>query len=152
MTVETKLVLDTSLCGVLADSPVFFAGCNMVRRMYETDLHDLSISNTGIKTNMRGLWNGGYLLPLDCYSTPTGESLGIHLRKVGREMYLRVNPFSLQQYTAETVEERPAVERYLLTSVPLLPGTTEYPQYLPARKLLPAVRVHSLQITLPEEI
>jgi hypothetical protein len=44
------------------------------------------------------------------------------------------------------------MEMYLLASMPLLPGSTEYQRFLPAWKLLPAMRVHSLQIKLPLEI
>ena len=46
MSLSERTALDTSLCGVLAENHGYFAGCSMVKRIYETDLYELSISTS----------------------------------------------------------------------------------------------------------
>jgi hypothetical protein len=90
--------------------------------MHQTDLRELAFTNIGIRTRLRILFNKssdcGYVLPLNCYSTITGSSLGIRLCKVGREQYLRQDPWKLLEYATGTLEDKKPVERYLLTSIP----------------------------------
>jgi hypothetical protein len=123
---DSDMAAQNMLSGVLAESPTEFVDCGTIKLMHQTDLREVAFTNIGIRTRLRTLFsksqNHGYVLPLNCYSTVTGGSLGIRLCKVGREQYLRQNPYKLLEYATGTLEDKRPVERYLLTYIPSITG------------------------------
>jgi hypothetical protein len=147
-----------ALSGVLASSPADFYESGIVKRMHLTDLRDFAFTSVGIRTRLRNLWAAGYgyVLPLNCYSARSGRSLGLRIRKVGREQYLREGPYNLLEYPTGAFEEKRPVERYLLTTLPSLPGVSDRlnrdARFQSAEKLLPLLRLNPVHVKLPQDV
>jgi hypothetical protein len=155
---ENGVIDAWALSGVLAKSPADFYEGGIVKRMHLTDLRDFAITSVGIRTRLRNLWAAGYgyVLPLNCYSAITGRSLGLRIRKVGREQYLREGPYDLLEYATGAFEEKRPVERYLLTAIPSIPRVSDRldrdARFQPAHKLLPLLRLNPIHIKLPRDV
>jgi hypothetical protein len=155
---EDKTGDQWALSGVLAKSAADFYAGGLVKRMHLTDLRDFAITSVGIRTRLRNLWAAGYgyVLPLSCYSSITGKSLGLRLRKVGREQYLREGPYDLLEYATGAFEEKRPVERYLLTVLPSIPGASDHlnrdARFQSAEKLLPLLRHNPVHVKLPQDV
>ncbi|KAI4621110.1 uncharacterized protein J4E87_006738 [Alternaria ethzedia] len=144
-----------TLTGVLARSPQEFSNGHTVGRMYRRETHDFSITNVGIKTRLRNLWapDYGYVMQLNSYSGLTGKYLALRLRKIGPEMYLREGPYDLLEYATGAFSERRPVERYLLTTIPVIPRFSERldpsARFQHAGKLLRFMRRSPVRVKLP---
>jgi hypothetical protein len=138
------------LCGVLAKSAAMFEDCNEYKSNQHGEYRESSVTNIGVKIRARVLGRSlsakegrGYILPLNC--TMHGRSLGLRLRQVGYDEYLRANPFSLFQYDEDRLQSTRPAERNLLTALPkeLFPISTLIEH---ESKLLPSRRTHMLRI------
>ena len=145
--VHLRYLTEPVLCGVLAHSPEDFAGCGDCESGVD-GLRSSSTSNTGIKihTRMHLLRIGttdkyGYVLPI---ASRHKGYLGIKLRQVDHEQYLREDPYTLLEYY-ESDNMVPPVERYLLTKVPRFPRQLQQ-RYALSRVLLPERRFYLLQL------
>jgi hypothetical protein len=147
---------DKFLCGVLATSPDMFESCSAYFASRNIDYKESSVTNVGIKIRAQVMWRRigtegakgykgakGYVLPLNC--TVDGRHIGLRLRQVGYDQYLRANPLTLFRYDGnELTATRPA-ERQLLTALPMTFG----PSLTNAKhenKILPLKRTHVLRI------
>jgi hypothetical protein len=150
---------DRVLCGVLEHSPEEFDACGNCVNKAEDDVSELSVSNIGIKFHMRILFHPrmsssspqkSYLLPLGCKKKD--RYVGIWLRQVGREMYLREGPTSLIAYTeglcAQVEGTVQPTERHLLLKNPKRSGCQDF-RFGKTSRMLPPLRSHILQITAP---
>lgn len=140
-----------TLCVMLAESPAAFSKCGSLAQLPLPDRTEFSISNTGVKTRAQVLWQSipgkktySYVLPLDCVS-PAGEALGVRLRKVGPDQFLREDTCTLVK--CENGSSNPPREIYLLTR-PLQPLFDQSLRNIPANLLIPWTRTHALQIEL----
>jgi hypothetical protein len=116
---------DELLCGVLARSAAAFFDCSEYKISQHGQLREFSVTNIGIKIRgqilgrrLRDTIAMGYVLPLNC--TFRGRALGLCLRQVGHDEYLRAAPYELFEYDtrgSDAVPTRPA-ERHLLTALP----------------------------------
>jgi hypothetical protein len=109
------------VCGILADTPHAFTGCNSVTKVAGTDVRELSISNLGVKTKVRLFLErpiSRLVLPLDC-SRSSRTLLGVRLKQYGPEQYVREDPWNLVEDTESTFD-RPGHfrERSFLTQLP----------------------------------
>ncbi|KAH8725395.1 heterokaryon incompatibility protein-domain-containing protein [Phaeosphaeriaceae sp. PMI808] len=138
------------LCGVLAPSPAAFFDCSQYISNQQGSLREFSVTNIGIKIRARVLLRRvdkskgsvGYVLPLHC--STRGYTLGLYLRQVGYDEYLRQDPFTLFEYE-ETLPPAPPGERYLLASLPSESSSlTSFVEYKTV--VLPSRRTHILQI------
>jgi hypothetical protein len=138
---------DGVLCGVLADSPDRFELCSE----YKTDQHGIykesSITNVGVKIRAQVLGRRigtnsakGYVLPLNC--SVNGRQIGLRLRQVGYDEYLRANPFTLLYYDESSLHTTRPAERQLLTALPNMGFQTKH-----EFAVLPSRRTHTLCIT-----
>jgi hypothetical protein len=138
------------LCGVLASSAAMFEDCSEYKSNQYGGYRESSVTNIGVKIRARVLGRSlftkegrGYILPLNC--TMNGRSLGLRLRQVGYDEYLRANPFALFQYEEDTLQTTRPAERNLLTALPKesfsLSKLLEHES-----KLLPTRRTHMLRI------
>jgi hypothetical protein len=143
---------DIILCGVLAGSAAAFFDCSKYKIRQHGLLREFSVTNIGIKIRAQILGkklgyygSKGYVLPLNC--TLGGRAIGLCLRQVGHDEYLRADPYEVYEYDPrdmDTSTTRPA-ERHLLTALPkelftrpsIMCYTTE---------LVPIRRMHILQI------
>ncbi len=147
-----------TLTGVLAQSPADFYNGGIVKRKYMSEVHEFAYTNVGIRTRLRNLraLHCSYALQLNCYSAITGKRLAIRLRKVGPEQYLRSGPYDLLEYATSAFEERRPVERYLLTTIPSIPGVTDsldtLARFQNADKLLSFLRLCPVRIKLPPKV
>jgi hypothetical protein len=111
------------LSGVLAHSPQEFYDCRQYTWVTPARLQEFAMTNIGVRTRSRLLHYYGkirdrfFILPLHCNNTQ-GLSLGIHLRQVGEERYLRQNPWNLVRYKTDNIVPWPLSERYLYTTFP----------------------------------
>jgi hypothetical protein len=138
------------LCGVLATSAAMFEDCNECKSNQHGGYRESSVTNIGVKVRARVLGRSlfakegrGYILPLNC--TMHGRSLGLRLRQVGYDEYLRANPFSLFQYDEDRLQSTRPAERNLLVALPkeLFPSSTLMEH---ESKLLPSRRTNMLRI------
>jgi hypothetical protein len=138
------------LCGVLARSAAMFEGCNKYKSNQYGGYRESSVTNIGVKIRARVLARSlftkegrAYILPLNC--TLNGRSLGLRLRQVGYDEYLRANPFALFQYDEDTLQSTRPAERNPLTALPKesFPLSTLMEH---ESKLLPSRRTHLLRI------
>lgn len=111
-------------CGVLAESPLAFSGCELFEK-HLIHGHEFSVTNNGIKTQIQILGEyipekGGYryILPLYC-SVSFGKPLGIRVRMCGIKQFIREDPYALRKLRSSLGQMHPA-ERYLLTELPAM--------------------------------
>ncbi|CAO2647562.1 Nn.00g084840.m01.CDS01 [Neocucurbitaria sp. VM-36] len=140
---------DGLLCGVLAQSTVMFAQCSEYKRSQGGGHREFSVTNIGIKIRVRILLRRldrrrgmGYVLPLNC--TFRGRALGLRLRQVGSEGYLRENPSTLLEYDDARMLTAPPSERNLLIALP----KDSFPPHIIegySKDVLPLTRTHVLQ-------
>ncbi|KAH7067907.1 hypothetical protein FB567DRAFT_508899 [Paraphoma chrysanthemicola] len=148
---------DLVLSGVLATSPAEFYSCLDLVTPADDTIPDVSISSFGIKLRTRlllcpilGTDEEGYVLPLNCMSG--SRHLGIHLRQIGRQKYLRGDPRTLLQYFDVTkLSIVQPEERHLLLELPSRSGYQDF-RLGHARRILPTVRSRVLYICPPEHI
>ncbi|KAH7354882.1 hypothetical protein BKA65DRAFT_581488 [Rhexocercosporidium sp. MPI-PUGE-AT-0058] len=120
-------------CGILAETPLAFAGCT---------LFILSAPIPGKRASR-------YVLPLDCSWHP-GKLLGVNLRICGPDQFIREDPWNLVKYTERLFPNAPR-ERYLLTELPemnLRPDSQIWDMSL----FIAKTRSHVLQVSLPLEM
>jgi hypothetical protein len=143
------------LCGVLARSPAVFSDCSDYMRSQQGSLREFSVTNVGVTIRAqlvaRRLGENGAescVLPLNC--TVGGRALGLRLRQVGYDEYLREDPFTLIEYSERASRLRPA-ERVLLTALPreMFPPTLLMEH---KAKVLPPRRTHMLQIQAQKDV
>jgi hypothetical protein len=143
------------LCGVLAKSPAAFLDCSAYMSSQQGRLREFSLTNVGVKIRAQMIArrlgeNGaeGCVLPLNC--TVGGRTLGLRLRQVGYDEYLREDPFTLFECSERANRLRPA-ERLLLTA---LPKETFPPTLLMEHqtKVLPSRRTHMLRIVAQKDV
>jgi hypothetical protein len=143
--------LEPSLCGVLAHTPAYFADCGAFQSGQGgvDGLRAISTSNFGIdirtRMHLRPCGNGGqgYVLPVVFQSS---GYIGIKLRQVGHDQYLRGDPYALEEsYQGFFRGTVPPVERFLLTSIPTMPQT----RVALERQLLLKLRYYLLQFERP---
>jgi hypothetical protein len=142
------------LCGILADSPAAFLGCGGYRSPLYRDPVDFSMSNNGVKLKGHVLSQKApgsqvcrYILPLQCGNLASKKLLGVRLKKVGPDQYLRENPWELVEYD-DVGSAKSNNERYLLTK-------TRGPydgSHESLANTIPRVRRQVLQIELPAEL
>jgi hypothetical protein len=92
-------------CAVLAESPADFSAAGPIHGLRNTgSVGEFSVTNRGMKlySPINLMWDedskkNSYVLPLHCRSA-SGANLGIRLRKIGDERFLRQNPWSLVEY------------------------------------------------------
>ena len=141
------------LCGMLAVSPQEFSDCHDLVS-YEGDVREFSTSNFGIKTALRLMYMGvtrseeislHSFLPLNCKKEL--DHLGIYIRQVGRDKFLRQDPHNLATYNPSHASWLGLKERRFLTQIPK--------QYIHScsrfeydSDILPRVRSSAVQITI----
>jgi hypothetical protein len=148
---------DRVFCGILAEAPTAFASCATFVTKLNQERQEFSVSNIGVKTQVRilsqqipGKHATRYVLPLTCSSLPQ-HSLGVRLRKCGPDQFIREDPWNLVKYTEHLFPNAPG-ERYLLTG---LPEANLYPDSLifdMSLFMAPPTPSHVLQIKLPAEM
>ncbi|KAK3322882.1 hypothetical protein B0H66DRAFT_461279, partial [Apodospora peruviana] len=128
---------DELVCGVLAESPRWFATCGSIDKFRQRNHHEFVLTHAGIKIQWPLFYEEnmasqdrycGYVLRLDCYNGSLDDAVGISLRKCGPDQFLRVDPNGYSQYqsswTSEahlTVSMGSVTEvRYLITDLLLL--------------------------------
>ncbi|KAL5113425.1 hypothetical protein ACEQ8H_008693 [Pleosporales sp. CAS-2024a] len=138
---------DSLLCGVLATNPAHFEGCNDYLISEQDGYREYSVTNVGIKIRAqllgrpmsdKGPMRYGYVLPLNC--TTNGRELGLRLRQVGYNEYVRANPFTLFQYDKGRLITTRSAERHLLLTISNSITCHE-------RTIVPRKRTHVLQIS-----
>jgi hypothetical protein len=143
-------------CGLLAESPRFFAESSSFSRLPRQDFQDFSFSNSGIKIQSQilsepipGKRAFRYVLPLDC--SPDGKmSLGVRLRKCGADRFVREDPWNLVRYSKPLWPNAPRV-RYLLAELPR-GGFSEDSQTADTKHVIAQTRPHALQIQRPADM
>lgn len=145
---------------VLADTPAAFSGCGTFEPLFHTELTEFSVTNIGVKTRAQvlrqiipGTGARRYALPLNCFyfqGLPIRRRLAVRLKKVGPEIFLREDPWTLLEYTEELGPNVP-LERYLLTEIP---DRVRFPyaRIVSMDALIPRMRLHALQISLPPDM
>jgi hypothetical protein len=143
------------LCGILAKEPAAFLTCGNYKSPFYRDLVDFSMSNNGVKLKGHVRLQMApdepgfhYILPLQCRNRVNGKSMGIRLKKVGAEQFLRENPWELVEYE-DAVSPKRDTERYLLTKIP---GGVVQPSYVEMTSVFRHVRQGVLQIRAPPEL
>jgi hypothetical protein len=123
---------DWVLSSVLADSLAEFYLCSNIVSYAERILGEVSVSNVGIKDckhlslcPIKHTDGTNYFLGLSCKSG--NMSLGIHLRPVGHQTYLRTDHRVVSRYTPEAmdvgdIQDVAPSERHLLLALPVLSG------------------------------
>ncbi|KAH3950765.1 hypothetical protein HBI56_205850 [Parastagonospora nodorum] len=152
---------DVVLSGIFAESPAEFYPCVDYVSFPEDVLGEVSNSSKGIKIHSRlllcaklGFQEWDYVLPLRCKSH--NRWLGIHLRQVGYQVYLRAEPRLLLQYydrafsTGELSTIQPQ-ERHLLLRIPNASGYQD-DRLVQSRKILSRVRSDVLHIRSPAQL
>lgn len=147
-------------CGVLAESPASFAEASSIHGLPDmTPVGEVMVTNRGIRLHIpiKFLWDTDavkfyYVLPLYCKSV-NGETLnlGIRLRKIGDEMYLRNDPHRLTKYSniKSTMSGR---FRYLALEAPYVPSAeSASTQYFTEKALLHSRR-HILRLDYRNDI
>ncbi|KAH0557020.1 hypothetical protein GP486_005192 [Trichoglossum hirsutum] len=144
-------------CGVLAETPLAFAGCTSIATGSNTWQREFSVSNIGMKTQIQilsapipGTRASRYILPLNCCSWACGRSLGVRLRKCGPDQFIREDPWTLEEYTGYFFPNAPR-ESYLLTKLPEI-ETYPDPQTWGMSLFIAKTRSHVLQVSLPLEM
>ena len=143
-------------CGILAETPLAFAGCTSFIREPNNRQGEFSISNKGVKTQVQirsapipGKHASRYVLPLDC-SWPLGKLLGVNLRMCVPDQFIREDPWNLVKYTERFFPNAPR-ERYLLTELPEMNVGPDY-QIWDMSLFIAKTRSHVLQVSLPLEM
>ena len=146
-----------TLCGILADSPAAFLGCGRYRSPFYRDPVDFSMSNNGVKLKghilfqeLPGTSHCQYILPLQCKNFASGRPVGVQLKKVGPEQYLRENPWEVVEYNAIS-SPKTSLEQYLLTKTSASGGSYT-DSYESLATIMYRVRRRVLQIKLPPEL
>jgi hypothetical protein len=141
---------DGVLCGVLADSPDRFESCSNFVTSPHVDYKESSVTNVGVKIRAQILGRRigmkgakGYVLPLNC--TGNGRQIGLRLRQVGYDEYLRANPFTLLFYDENSLQATRPAERQLLTAIPNMCATSAI-HTKHETNFLPSGRTHILRI------
>lgn len=143
------------LCGILAESPAAFSGCGSFIRNAVTNPNEFSISNIGIKirgqiVSQRRSANHSFCYVLSINGkSGSGKPLGIRLRKVGPDLFLREDPWTLLESDMPLGPNAP-VERYLLTKWPT--SILNNSMFVDVHTMIRRVRQTVLQIKLPPEI
>ena len=128
---------DELVCGVIAESPRWFARCGSIRRLPQRNHHEFVLTHAGLKiqwplfyeentTSHGGSY--GYVLDLGCYNGSNDDQVGIRLRKCGHNQFLRIDPGGYSRYQSSWTSEAhltsfmgSATEaRYLITDLFLL--------------------------------
>jgi hypothetical protein len=142
---------DGVLCGVLADSPDRFESCSEYKSSQHGSYKESSVTNVGVKIRAEVLGRRigtkgamGYVLPLNC--TVNGRQIGLRLRQVGYDEYLRANPFTLLYYDENSLHTTRPAERQLLTALPKAPAASKI-HTKHETDVLPSRRTHVLRIT-----
>ncbi len=110
------------LCGILAKSPADFWACKNYEGAPGDGLREFSLANFGIKTRVRmntitySTGSRCSILPLNCRCQ--GRYLGIHVKQLMRDNYLRTDPWTIYTYGRESCESLPPIERHFLTNLP----------------------------------
>jgi len=132
---DVPLSEDDMVCGLLADSPEWFAECVTIRTARRGEIREFSLTHTGIKIQSLLRYEElvvdkkntyGYVLDLRCMTTGEPATyVGIRLKKCGFDQFLRVNPwkysvpkrgwFSEAYRTSASLVSSVAPVRYLLT-------------------------------------
>lgn len=92
-------------CGILAETPNHFSWCREAQLCIRPLKDGMPVSNDRVRISSRmivckrpgGPQNGHYVLPIHHYRSPSRDvgSLGIQLRKVGENQFLRSRPWEL---------------------------------------------------------
>ena len=145
-------------CGVLAESPASFAEASSIHGSPDmSPLEECVVTNRGIRLHcpIKFLWDSNavkfyYVLPLYCKSTD-GQNLGIRLRKIGNEMYLRNDPHRLTKY--RNINSTMAGRfRYLALEAPYVPNAESTSKQYFTEKSLAHIRRHVLRLDYRSDI
>ncbi|KAF2681874.1 HET-domain-containing protein [Lentithecium fluviatile CBS 122367] len=149
---ESEYIRSRTLCGVFAESPAAFSGCRNLSSHSNFSPVEFSISNVGIKLKGHIIHSPGshYVLPIHWGYWTSKNVLGVELRKIGPDQFLRQNPWEVLEYPLhQVVSPNSSTERHLLTK--LLP-TAHSPRFTMADTFVPHLRRHALQIRSPPAI
>lgn len=122
---------------------------------------EVSISSLGVVTKTRlylcrtlDKQEVGYVLPLSCRSD--GWELGIHVRQVGHQQYLRTDPRILLRYNRNAILSGDLIriepeQRHLLLGLPIRSGYQNF-RLGHASRIVPSSRKNVLQISKPSGV
>ncbi|KAK0663437.1 HET-domain-containing protein [Cercophora samala] len=144
-------------CGVLADSPLYFAGSkSLIKLPRDGDWRDFSLTNSGVKIQCQVLSDPipgkraySYVLPLNC--SDIKRPVGIRLRKCGPDRFVRENPWEFVEYETIFWPNVPRV-RYLLPELADVEARVVPEPLTDMRHLIAQCRRHALQIDYPLEM
>ncbi|KAL6709059.1 hypothetical protein ACN47E_002186 [Coniothyrium glycines] len=145
----TTPVFHDVLCGVFAISPLEFKDSHDCD-ISVSGLQDFSTSNLGVKIRSRLHFSDnqrmgrGYLMPIGVVGN---TYLGIRVRKIGHEQYLREDPFTVMRYPDMRfgVASLLVEERFLLDRLPGSTGGYSGQRFGPTQSILATERAHVLQ-------
>ncbi|KAF2116800.1 heterokaryon incompatibility protein-domain-containing protein [Lophiotrema nucula] len=146
---------DRSFSGIMAYSPLQFESCTDTERIPSHKPLDVSISSNGVKMRIPKSLHakaGGlrYVLPLYCRSR--GKLCGIEMRKCGSDVFIRANPWRLEEYRDQDMRRSNSSRTFLmLTTLPEV-GTLCGPDANDIRLLIGLTRTHGLQFAINHEI
>ncbi|KAK4675306.1 hypothetical protein QC764_0076630 [Podospora pseudoanserina] len=112
-------------CGVLAESPLYFAGSKtLIKLPRDDDRRVFSMMNSGIKIQCQVLSDPipgkraySYVLPLNC--SDVKRPIGIRLRKCGSDRSVRENPWEFVEYKTIYWPKVPRTRHALQVGYPL---------------------------------
>lgn len=143
---------DPVLCGILAKSSASFEGCNKYLRGQQGSYRESSVTKLGIKIRAqvfgRRLGERGGLddvLLLNC--TVNGYAIGLRLRHVGYDEYVRADLFTLYQYGEGTLQTTRPAERHLLMTMSKKDVSHQW-SFLSARRIH-VIRIAAQRTALP---
>jgi hypothetical protein len=147
---------DPLLGGIFAQSPAEFIDCGGYERSFHDDAREFSASNIGIKIRARLLLLAQgekgphiYILPLYCSSHDV--KLGLELRQVGRQHYLRRDPKHIVQYDPRALLSQAPQEIFLLSSLPHL-HRWPYDRFAPMKHVVNTIHRHKLSIVVDPDL
>lgn len=151
LTAPENYELGPILSSMLANSPVEFEDCGMFEPLTSSQTREFSITNIGIKIcTMLSCSSINYavsILPLDC--SMLGFRLGLRLRHIGPDRYLRRNPEMIDFCEPEVCKRELSGDIYLLTRLPP-PFSNE--RFAPAGKIMERMPKHTLRIATNKEL
>jgi hypothetical protein len=140
-------------CGILAQSPAPFrpARSFLTAPSYGFG-REFSICNIGVKTQSIIFVRGAYVLPVSCL-TAASEDIGVRLRKIGSNIYVRDRPDAIRVYHGSPVYYVHG-QNYVLIDDPPLKSFESVPDSNHLWKALSvgSVRTRVLSIELPARV